>query len=170
MALKDELGLVRDLEPVAHEGLLNVYYTAALLKKLARGLFRPFGITDVQFNVLQLLAYHTGEQGGLTQAELGHMMLVNRANITPLIDRMEKAGLVVRSPVPGDRRYHLVQLTPDGRKLLTEVEEKYRDWIDDLMGRVNTEDLEQLIASLGVLRGQIYTAMNKSMADISDED
>lgn len=170
MGLKEELGLRRDLRPKAHEAFLNVYYTAALLKKLARGLFRPFGITDVQFNVLQLLAYHAGDQGGLTQAELGHMMLVNRANITPLIDRMEKAGLVVRTPVPGDRRYHLVQLTNEGRDILTKVEAEYERWMHSIVGTVEDEDLIQLVDSLGALRQRIYTVMEKSAADITDED
>lgn len=170
MGLKEELGLPEDLTPKAHEAILNVYYTAALLKKVARGLFRPFGITDVQFNVMQLLAYHTDNQGGLTQAELGHMMLVNRANITPLVDRMEKAELVARSPVPGDRRYHLVKLTPRGRELLAKVEKEYEDWSHTLMGPVGEGEMNALVDDLGILRQRIYSAMKKSAADITDED
>ena len=97
MSLKEELKLKKGFDIVEHEALLNIYYTASLLKKRADVFFKTFGLTDVQFNVMMLLHYHSGTQDGLSQAQLSDMMLVNRANITTLIDRMEKASLVMRT-------------------------------------------------------------------------
>ena len=124
MALEQELGLKKGFGVLEHEAILNIYYTASRIKKKAGDFFRGFGLTDVQFNVLMLLIHQSGEQGGLNQAQLSDMMLVNRANITSLIDRMEKAKLVERTAAD-DRRYNIVKLTGQGRKLFAKVEPLY---------------------------------------------
>ena len=86
-----ELQFKHPVEEPAHETILNIYYTASRMKKLADEFFRSYGTTDVQFNVMMLLKYQSEVSGGLTQVDLSRMMLVNRANITSLIDRMEKS-------------------------------------------------------------------------------
>ncbi len=67
MALKEELGLKTDFASPAHEALLNIYYTASIMKKRADGFFGQFGLTDVQFNLLNLLYYESGKEGGQKQ-------------------------------------------------------------------------------------------------------
>ena len=69
-----------------------------------------------------LLKYQTSDNKGMTQATISKMMLVNRANITMLVDRMEKGDLVTRTAAPGDRRSNIVIMTEKGKKLLDEVE------------------------------------------------
>jgi MarR family 2-MHQ and catechol resistance regulon transcriptional repressor len=158
MSLKTELGLRRAFHSAAHEALLNIDFTAAQVKKGADVFFKAHGLTDVQFNLLMLLKYHSGDNDGLTQVELSRMMLVNRANITSLVDRMEKAELVVRAPVPGDRRYNVIQLTDRGASILEGAEKDYRRKVSELMGVLSEErtrqlikDLERVRANLGVL-------------------
>src|SRR4030042_1365266 len=108
MALAQELGLRRGFNVLEHEAVLNIYYTASVLKKGAAEFFQQFGLTDVQFNIMMLLNYQSGPDGGLTQAKLSGMMLVNRADVTSLIDRMEKEGLFVRTAAANDRRQNVV--------------------------------------------------------------
>ena len=55
MSLKEELKLKKGFDIVEHEALLNIYYTASLLKKRADAFFKSFSLTDVQFNVMMLL-------------------------------------------------------------------------------------------------------------------
>ena len=111
MSLEFELCLRRPFALLAHEALLNIYYSASCIKKKAGEFLRPFVLTDVQFNLMMLLKYQVDKDEGLSQAQLSSMMLVNRANITSLIDRMEKAGLAIRTPAPSDRRSNIVKLT-----------------------------------------------------------
>ena len=124
MSLSQELGLKRAITPLAKEAVLNIYYTASCLKKKADEFFGEFGLSDVQFNVMLLLTHQAGG-GGLSQGQISKMMLVNRANITGLIDRMEKNNLVVRTQAPGDRRSNIVKLTGKSKKLLNKVEPLY---------------------------------------------
>ena len=152
MSLKAELGLRKGFEYRPHEALLNIYYTAALIRKKAGELFRTYDLTDVQYNVLSLLKRQSGEGGGLTQVELSRMMLVNRANITTLIDRMERAGLVARRPVPEDRRYNIIALTDKGREMHAKVSGVYIKKVGEIMGAVNEKELDSLMAILQKVR------------------
>lgn len=155
MALRDELQLRRDFQSPAHEGLLGLYLTANLLKKRADEFLRAHGLTDVQFNLMLLLFYQAEEGGGLTQIELSRMMLVNRANVTGLIDRMERSRLVTRESVAGDRRLKLVRLTPRGRRLIAQVEGDYTREVERIMGALSWRELRDLIAGLEKIRSRL---------------
>lgn len=152
MSLKTELGMRKGFENPAHEALLNIYYTASRARKKAGEFFRNHGLTDVQYNVLSLLKHQLGEHGGLTQVELSRMMLVNRANITTLIDRMERANLVARRPVPNDRRYNVVELTEHGRTMHAQIAGVYKAKIGEIMASLDEGELSQLMATLEKVR------------------
>lgn len=88
--------------------------TADAFLRESQRLFRPLGLTGAQFNVLSILA---DAPDGLSQRALGDKLLVDRSNVTGLLDRMEKSGWVRRKDHPGDRRVYLITLTPAGRAL-----------------------------------------------------
>ncbi|MFA5252400.1 MAG: MarR family transcriptional regulator [Phycisphaerae bacterium] len=155
MPLKEELKLKKEFETAEHETLLNIYYTANLLKKYADVFFKTFGLTDIQFNVMMLLAYQAGEEGGLSQAQLSDMMLVNRANITTLIDRMEKASLVIRTSASGDRRTNIIKLTTKGVKLFTKAEPSYMEQVRQIMSTFSQPEQKKLVALLEKVRASI---------------
>jgi len=155
MSLQDELGLRKPIALLPHEALMNIYYTASCVKKRADEFFRPFGLTDVQFNVLMLLHHQSTPEEGLSQAQLSDMMLVNRANTTSLIDRMEKTGLVVRTSDASDRRYKIVKLTARGRKLLADVEPLYAKEVRKVMAALKEAEQKKLITALEKIRPKL---------------
>ena len=151
MSLTHELNLKTPITPLAKEMLLNVYHTASCIKKKADEFFRRFGLSDVQFNVLLLLKNQTDPPDtGLSQAQISRMMLVNGANITSLIDRMEKADLVVRAAAPADRRSNLIQLTQHARDLLDQVEPLYLRQIEKtvVLGRAEQKQMITMMERL----------------------
>jgi len=152
MSLKEELKLKKGFSIVEHEAVLNVYFTAACLKKRADAFFKSFSLTDVQFNVMMLLVYQAGTEGGLSQAQLSDMMLVNRANITTLIDRMEKAGLVIRTSDSADRRTNIIRLTAKGKNFYTKAEPYYDQQIKKMMTGLNQSEQKKLISTLEKVR------------------
>ncbi|MHC5198739.1 MAG: MarR family winged helix-turn-helix transcriptional regulator [Planctomycetota bacterium] len=123
MGLKEELKLSKDFISVEHEALLNLYYTSICIKKHAVEFFRNYELTDVQFNLMMALKHHGGKEG-VSQARLSEMMMVNRANVTGLIDRLEKIGMVQRTAA-ADRRYNMIRLTTKGKKLLEKLDPAY---------------------------------------------
>lgn len=154
MALKEELKLKRGFAIVEHEAMLNIYYTTASLKKRADAFFKDFGLTDVQFNVMMLLTYQGGNEG-LSQAQLSEMMLVNRANVTTLIDRMEKSDFVARTSLSGDRRMNIIRMTSKGKKLFEKAEPLYDKMTKEAMTGFSQNDLHKLVAILEKVRSNI---------------
>lgn len=159
MALENELGFRHPIQRDTHAALLNLYYTAAQVKKKADEFFKAHGLTDVQFNVMILLSTQAGETGGLTQIELSRMMLVNRANVTSLIDRMEKAGLVKREASQDDRRYNVVKLTPKGKRKFKQVADPYHARVRTVMNALSPEEMESLTSMLDRIRKAAETVM-----------
>lgn len=152
MKLEKELGLKHGIQVKEHEALLNIYFTGDILRKRARVFFKKHGITDVQFNLMAILYHQADDSVGLTQQELSKMLLVNRSNITSLIDRMEKAKLVMRFDVPGDRRYNAVRLTSHGKDVLLNVEDSYMEEIKRIIGVLSESESEQLVRALERIR------------------
>ena len=70
-----------------------------------------------QFGVLEAL-YHVGS---LSQSEIAQKVLKSTGNITMVIDNLEKRGLVVRNKKDDDRRSYIIQLTKEGRKLISSL-------------------------------------------------
>ncbi len=155
MTLNRELGLRKGIKVLEHEALLNIYYTASCFRKRATEFFKQFGLTDVQFNVMMLLAYQSSPEGGLSQTQLSDMMLVNRANITSLIDRMEKAKLVFRTDAAADRRSNIIKMTARGRRLFTTVEPLYAKQVREIMSRLGVTEQKRLISALEKVRGRL---------------
>ncbi len=155
MSLEIELGLNKPVALLAHEALLSTYYTASYLRKKAEHFLQPFGLTDVQFNLMMLLKHQSRRNEGLTQAQLSSMMLVNRANITALMDRMERAGFVTRTSSPSDRRSNIIVLTESGKELLDKIEPLYAQEVKRIMDVLVEDEQKRLIGMLEKVRSNI---------------
>jgi MarR family 2-MHQ and catechol resistance regulon transcriptional repressor len=146
MGLKEELKLVKPLATLEHEALLNIYYTAVVMKKKALDSLKPFGLTDVQLNLLMMLR-HQGGAEGLSQARLSDLMVVGRANVTGLVDRLERDGLIRRTDTD-DRRYNIIQLTDKGSRLLDKIEPHYAKEVHRLMDSFKKQELKDMVILL----------------------
>ena len=103
--------------------------TADAFTRESHRFFRPYGLTGAQYNVLNVLE---DREGGMSQRELSDVLVVDRSNVTGLLDRMEKAGWVVRADDPHDRRVYRVSLTPAGRKLWGKVHPRYLSSVSEV--------------------------------------
>lgn len=76
---------------------------------------RPLGISFARYETLMLL--HLSRRHALPMRVLGSRLQVHQTSVTNAVDRLEAAGLVVRTPHPDDRRSTLVEITPEGSAL-----------------------------------------------------
>ncbi len=72
-------------------------------------------LTPDQFTVLRILL--EGDALGLTQRELSRLMSSDPNTVASLLERMEKAGYIARSPHERDRRAHRIKLLPKSKKV-----------------------------------------------------
>ena len=103
--------------------------TADTFLRESQRLFRPHGLTGAQYNVLNILAR---EPAGISQRELGDRLVVDRSNVTGLLDRLEKNEWVRRDDHPEDRRVYRVSLTPAGRALWQKITPLYLDVVGQI--------------------------------------
>lgn len=101
-----------------------------------RSFFRRYGLTPTQFDVITCL----GSQEGITQQELSEHLSVTKGNITSLIDRMERDGLVERRADPSDRRCYRLFLTRKGRRLLQRIIPAHEKQIARLFSSLSAEE------------------------------
>ena len=135
----------------AHRLIHDIVATADLFLRESTRLFRPHGLTAPQFNVLNILGLR-GEGAGLSQRELADTLVVDRSNVTGLIDRMEAAGWVRRADDPADRRVYRVLLTAAGRRLWQKVAPGYADVVAQVTARLGEKQMADTIALLAVLQ------------------
>ncbi len=152
MSINKELQLERPLEDIRHEAVLNIVHTANVLSLKGAALFRRFELTEAQFNVLFALKYKTRDW---TQSELSKRLVVTRASVTSVLDKLEEKGLVLRSAVEGNRRIYHVTLTKRGLDLVDKVEPMYRSDIHAALKGFSDTRCRELIGHLEHIRSQV---------------
>lgn len=108
--------------------------------------FARYGLSSPKFKVLINL-YMAGDQG-LIQSELGTKMQVSRANITGLVERLEKEGLVVRNSDPSDKRVFRVGLTNRAFALMHAFLPAHNNYMHKVMSALDRNEKEVLISLL----------------------
>jgi len=78
---------------------------------------KGYEITMEQLAVIEVLMSH----GDMNMTELSKAVWKQNANITRIVDKLEKRKLVVRKSVKGDRRAHMISVTDQGRQVFNNV-------------------------------------------------
>ncbi len=142
MDYKEYIDLPMDFECRTHESLMNLWWTSTILKKVSKRFFHPELSSESQFNILMAIEYTKKE---LTQNELSKRLLVDKSNITGLIDRLEKLDLLYRAKIANDRRSYHIKLTKKGSTLVLELEKRYLELVYKIMSELDKNEIEQLI-------------------------
>lgn len=131
-----------------YRALLQLLRTADTVWDASRGFFERWDLGPSQFNVLNLLHL---VPAGLSQSELGRQLIMHRSNVTGLVDRLEKRGLVARQDVAADRRAYRVVLTAAGTKLMREILPRYYEGAERVWAGLSLQRVRQLAAELATV-------------------
>ena len=94
-----------------------IYSTSLAMAKVYRPLLTKLGVTYPQYLVLVVL----WNRDQVTVSEIGNELFLDSATLTPLLKRMEAAGLIERARSARDERQVIVSLTAEGRKMQQEA-------------------------------------------------
>lgn len=133
--------------------------TMAIEKEVQRR-FADRGMTLPRFDVLAALDRH----GEMNMGALSQSLLVSNGNVTQLVQKLIRDGLVEMHKPPQDRRASIVRLTPEGRHLFSRLARSHQDWIDQLLGGLDFTQRERLYVALGVLKMSIANASARRKA------
>lgn len=146
---------IRQTKPFAlveEEALLNLARTAEALTRKTGEVMKQFEISATQYNVLRIL--RGAGKDGLTCSQIGERMVTFDPDITRLIDRLEKRGLVERERCTQDRRVVFTRIVRPGLELLAEIDGPLQQSLKDNLGHLGKAKLQQLIELLEELRGE----------------
>lgn len=147
--LQHELKKKRPFESPEQEAALSVVRTSDQLQIRFARLFREYGLTPSQYNVLRILR---GEGKPLPILEIASRTVTVVPGITGLIDRLEQAGFVKRVRCENDRRVIYVTLMDHGTKTLADLDEPLLALHRKLLSHLSQGDLKDLIRLLEKLR------------------
>jgi DNA-binding MarR family transcriptional regulator len=143
----------------SHKGLcaeedafVSLLRTADALIRGAEGVLKAADVLPAQYNVMRILR---GAPEGLPCSEISRRMISRDPDMTRLLDRMEKRGLIARHRNTADRRVVLTRITDQGLRVLAELDEPVRAAHRRQLGHMGHERLVALVELLRAAREDV---------------
>ena len=150
--LQKELKKKLPFEHPEQEAYLNILRTNDQFQNRFGKLFREFGITSSQYNVLRILR---GEGKPMPCLEIGDRLVQVVPAITGLLERLEAQELIRRERCTQDRRVVYVELTPKGADLLVRMDRPVTELHQTLLGHLSPAELKELSRLLEKARASL---------------
>ncbi len=133
-----------------HMALINILYTSNKLRQHTSLIFKPYGIQGQHYNVLRIIKGQHPEP--VSPGHIKEVMLDKGRDLTRLVDRLVKEGLVHREINKENKRKLKITLTSKGQVILEEITTKLNNWYAEFQ---KIDEDESLILSnlLDKLRG-----------------
>lgn len=123
--------------------------TQQILLGRIEAVLKPFGLTFARYELLALLSF--ARSGALPMNKASALLQVHPTSVTNAVDRLQAAGLVVRSAHPTDGRTTLIELTSEGRTLAKSATAALNSEVFAQSGFAD-QDVDQLIRILSAFR------------------
>ncbi len=132
------------------EATLSVVRKADLLMQRITDLLKPYGLSPTQYNVLRIL--RGAGKDGASCKDVGDRLIARDPDVTRLMDRLEKRGLLTRDRAKEDRRVVAHRLTEEGLALVNELDRPVHDLHRSTMRGIEPAKLHTLMAILDEIR------------------
>jgi DNA-binding MarR family transcriptional regulator len=155
VTLKDEIGKRREFDSPEQETLLNVLRTASVLAGPIEELLAGHGLSGATYNVLRILRGATlgpDASGRRSCSQIGEHLVAKVPDVTRLVDRLERMGLVERERCVEDRRVVYVKATRRGLDLLARLDRPVLDLHQRQLGHMARAELAELCRLLTRVR------------------
>lgn len=133
------------------DAFLDLLRTCDLLSRGLAHLIKAEDLSPTQYNVLRILR---GSPAGLPCGEIASRMITRDPDVTRLLDRLEKRGLISRSRDSRDRRTVVTRVTPEGLKVLERLDGPIQEGHRKQLGHLGRERLSQLADLLEIARAK----------------
>jgi DNA-binding MarR family transcriptional regulator len=131
---------------------LDLLRTTDMLSRALDRILKTSDISATQYNVLRILR---GTPEGLPCGEIANRMITRDPDITRLLDRLEKRELISRCRETKDRRMVMARITPQGLKLLGQLDAPVQETHRKQLSHLGRERLRELTELLHVSRAQV---------------
>ena len=148
--LRAEIRQERPFRSTEQEAFLNIQRTADVLMSRMDKVLSEQNVSPTQYNVLRIL--RGAGESGLPCGAVAERMITRDPDITRLMDRLEKQGLITRSRDTHDRRVVLARITEKAGKIVEALDEPVERELKRQLGHLGNQRLRQLIDLLELVR------------------
>lgn len=166
--LQDEIKQRKPFDSLESEVFLNLVRTVDALEHGVTELLKRSALTSSQYNALRIL--RGAGSNGLMCAEVSERMLARDPDVTRLLDRLERRGLITRAREKSDRRVVTTRVTDDGLTLLATLDEPIERVQRQQLEHMTRNDLDTLRHLLEVARAPAASTPTLASADESSRD
>jgi DNA-binding MarR family transcriptional regulator len=142
----------RQMGSAEETAFLDLLRTTDMLSRGLMSVIKTEDLSSTQYNVLRILR---GAPEGLPCGEIGNRMITRDPDITRLLDRMEKRGLISRCRETKDRRMVMARITPEGLKVVGRLDEPVQAAHRRQLGHLGKQRLRELTELLSLSRSQL---------------
>jgi DNA-binding MarR family transcriptional regulator len=123
--------------------LMGIVRLAEKFKRVHSAVFRNYGLSFPQYNVLRVLEASAGGRNRI--GDVGKIMIVPVANLTRIAKGLQKEGFIKKRSDPADDRVTILEITAKGKQALKRIENEKDDWLERMLGDLSEiEKLELL--------------------------
>ncbi|HWQ54594.1 MAG TPA: MarR family transcriptional regulator [Bryobacteraceae bacterium] len=130
---------------------LDLVRTTDMLSRGPAQVLKSEDLSSTQYNVLRILR---GAPEGLTCGEIAGRMITRDPDITRLLDRLEKRGLISRSRESRDRRMVMTRIAPEGLNVLARLDRPVQEAHRKQLGHLGRERLRLLAELMAACRNR----------------
>jgi DNA-binding MarR family transcriptional regulator len=147
-------------ENPALRSLILLAQTSRMVSKyIDSRLFRRTGISQIKFIALLAFDFYMSSTDGITASQLAKWTDTEPHNITTLIGRMKREGLLSAERSQKDKRYVNIRITDKGKEVIRSSMSVAREIVDQIMSSIRTDDFLQLEKTLKVIRKNSYDGL-----------
>jgi DNA-binding MarR family transcriptional regulator len=148
--VEEDIKQAKPFRGLEEKTFITLLRTADELQQRVAAMLKPHGLSPTQYNALRILRGAGAK--GLACSEIGQRMINRDPDITRLLGRLERRGLILRSRERKDRRVIKARLGPAGLDLLKSMDREVEKFHRGLFGHLGEQRLKSLISLLEVAR------------------
>ncbi len=152
-------------ELTEHDLLVALLVIQNAMQRRGDAFFQAFGLTDAQFNILNLIGL---ADGPLDQLALTERLLVGKSSVSIVLNRMVKAGLIQREEHARDRRRVVLNLTRKGRELWRKIAPRYERAVHEAFSALPRKRRDAFLDDLEALYAALQDSGDKAASTLRD--
>jgi len=150
--IQAEIQQTKPFASLEDEAVVSLHRTADVINGRFSDMLKPYGLSPTQFNALRIL--RGAGEGGRTCSEIAQRMINRDPDITRLLDRLERRGLVARSREGRDRRVIITRINQAGLDLLQGLDRPIEEFNRKQLGHLSEPQVRTLVKLLEAVREQ----------------
>lgn len=130
--------------------IVNLFYTANWIRDEQAKLMKAYDILPQHYNALRIIRGRYPDP--ISPGEIKEVLIDKANDLTRLLDKLEKKEWIIRRLCPANRRKMDITMTPNGLKLLQEIDKPMDRYVSEVKKRITDKEAATLSRLLDKLR------------------